>query len=57
MVAPAPQPRRWPYAVGLLVALFVVFDVYWPAINGQFLLDDTYLPYMLPNYAHVSLIG
>jgi Tfp pilus assembly protein PilF len=56
-VAPAPQPRRWPYAVGLLVALFVVFDVYWPAINGQFLLDDTYLPYMLPDYAHVSLIG
>jgi len=56
-VAPAPQPRRWPYAVGLLVALFVVFDVYWPAINGQFLLDDTYLPYMLPEYARVSLIG
>ncbi len=56
-VAPAPQPRRWPYAVGLLVALFVVFDVYWPAINGQFLLDDTYLPYMLPDYARVSLIG
>jgi Tfp pilus assembly protein PilF len=57
MVAVAPQPRRWPYAVGLLVALVVVFDVYWPAINGQFLLDDTYLPYMLPNYARVSLIG
>jgi len=56
-VAPAPHPRRWPYAVGLLVALFVVFDVYWPAINGQFLLDDTYLPYMLPDYARVSLIG
>jgi Tfp pilus assembly protein PilF len=56
-VAPAPQPRRWPYAVGLLVALFVVFDVYWPATNGQFLLDDTYLPYMLPDYARVSLIG
>jgi Tfp pilus assembly protein PilF len=56
-VAPTPQPRRWPYAVGLLVALFVVFDVYWPAINGQFLLDDTYLPYMLPDYARVSLIG
>ena len=56
-VAPAPQTRFWPYAIGLLVALFVVFDVYWPAINGQFLLDDTYLPYMLPNYAHVSLIG
>jgi Tfp pilus assembly protein PilF len=56
-VAPTPQPRRWPYAVGLLVALFVVFDVYWPAIKGQFLLDDTYLPYMLPDYAGAPLIG
>ena len=56
-VAPATGPQRWPYAVGLLVALFAVLDVYWPAINGQFLLDDTYLPYMLPNYATASLIG
>ena len=56
-VAPATEPKRWPYAVGLLVALFAVLDVYWPAINGQFLLDDTYLPYMLPNYAAASLIG
>jgi Tfp pilus assembly protein PilF len=56
-VAPVPQPQRWPYAIGLLVALFVIFEVYWPAINGQFLLDDTYLPYMLPNYAAAPLIG
>ncbi len=56
-VAPAPQPLRWPYAVGLLVALFVVFEVYWPAMNGQFLLDDTYLPYMLPSYAGAPLMG
>ncbi len=50
------QPQRWPYAVGLLVALFAVFEVYWPAINGQFLLDDTYLPYMLPSYVNAPLI-
>lgn len=56
-VATPAQPKRWPYAVGLLVALFVVFEVYWPAINGQFLLDDTYLPYMLPDYAGAPLIG
>jgi Tfp pilus assembly protein PilF len=56
-VAPAPQPLRWPYAVGLLVALFVVFEVYWPAMNGQFLLDDTYLPYMLPSYAGAPLMA
>jgi tetratricopeptide (TPR) repeat protein len=54
-VAPVPQRRLWPYAVGLLVALFVVFNVYWPAMNGQFLLDDTYLPYMNPSFAGVSL--
>jgi Tfp pilus assembly protein PilF len=56
-VAPVPQPRRWPYVVGLLIALFAVLEVYWPAMNGQFLLDDTYLPYMLPNYAAAPLIG
>jgi len=55
-VTPASQPPRWPYAVGLLVALFVVFEAYWPAMNGQFLLDDTYLPYMLPSYVHASLL-
>jgi tetratricopeptide (TPR) repeat protein len=54
-VAPVPQRRLWPYAVGLLVALLVVFDVYWPAMNGQFLLDDTYLPYMNPSFAGASL--
>ncbi len=56
-VAPSLQPRRWPYAAGLLVALFVVFEAYWPAIHGQFLLDDTYLPYMLPSYASAPLIA
>jgi Tfp pilus assembly protein PilF len=56
-VAPIPQPRRWPHVVGLLIALFAVLEVYWPAMNGQFLLDDTYLPYMLPNYAAAPLIA
>jgi Tfp pilus assembly protein PilF len=54
-VAPVPQPQHWPYAIGLLVALFVVFEVYWPATSGQFLLDDTYLPYMSTGYAAQSL--
>ena len=55
-VAPVPQPLRWPYAIGLLVALFVVFEVYWPAMSGQFLLDDTYLPYTSAVYAAQSLV-
>jgi protein O-mannosyl-transferase len=54
-VAPVFQPQRWPYAVGLLGALVVVFEVYWPAMSGQFLLDDTYLPYMSAGYAAQSL--
>ena len=45
-VQPPAQPRYWPYAVGFLIALFAVFEVYWPAIHGPFLLDDSYLPYM-----------
>jgi len=54
-VAPVPQPLRWPYAIGLLAAVFVVFEVYWPAMSGQFLLDDTYLPYMSTSYVAASL--
>jgi len=54
-LAPASHPVRWPYAVGLLVALFAVFEVYWPAINGQFMLDDTQLPYMNPGFASAPL--
>jgi Flp pilus assembly protein TadD len=56
-VAPAPQARRWPYAVGLLVALFAVLDVYWPAMNGQFLLDDTSLPYLNPSFVGAPLFA
>lgn len=47
VVAPPPaQKSQWPYIAGLLLAIFAVFEVYWPAINGPFLLDDTYMPYM-----------
>lgn len=49
-LAPAPQPRLWPYVAGLLAAVFIVFEIYWPAIRGPFLLDDTYLPYMTPGF-------
>lgn len=49
-VAAPPRPKRWPYAAGALFALFLVFQVYWPAMYGPFLLDDTYLPYMVPGY-------
>jgi tetratricopeptide (TPR) repeat protein len=49
------NPWVWIYAAGLLVALFAAFEVYWPAIHGPFLLDDTSLPYMRPDAAYFSL--
>jgi len=49
--ADSSSPPVWPYAAALLVALFAVLEVYWPAVNGPFVLDDTYLPYGLRGYA------
>jgi protein O-mannosyl-transferase len=42
---PRAQNSYWPYAVGILVAIFAVFEIYWPAIHGPFLLDDSGMPY------------
>jgi Tfp pilus assembly protein PilF len=48
--APAPQVQIWHYALGLVLAFCAVYQVYSPALNGPFLLDDSSLPYMLPNF-------
>lgn len=45
----------WIQAAGFFVAIVAVFIVYGPALNGPFLLDDTYLPYLLPAYANAPL--
>jgi len=42
---PAVQRAYWPYVAGILVAIFAVFEIYWPAIHGPFLLDDSGMPY------------
>lgn len=42
---PAAGSAWWKYALGALVALIVVFEVYGPALNGPFVLDDRYLPF------------
>ena len=52
---PRTNPWIWIYAAGLVIALFAAFEVYWPAIHGPFLLDDTHLTYMLPNAADIPL--
>src|ERR1700689_4633372 len=48
--APAPQFKVWHYALGFFLAFCAVYQVYSPALNGPFLLDDTTLPYMEPNF-------
>jgi protein O-mannosyl-transferase len=54
---PRTDPWIWIYAISLGIALLAAFEVYWPAIHGPFLLDDTHLTYMLPNAADVPLSG
>jgi len=56
-VAPEPQKllRWWPYAVAA-AALFVVFAVYGPALNGAFVLDDRALPFMSPRASAIRPI-
>src|SRR5438270_6626517 len=60
-IAVAPPPTAflhyWPYAVAVAAALSAVVEAYWPAVNGPFLLDDTYLPYMLPGYVDAPLLA
>ena len=47
-VKPKPGFRWWPWAAGL-IALFVVFQVYGPALAGAFVFDDRLLPFMAPD--------
>lgn len=35
--------ERWRYALGVLIAGLLLFDVYGPALKGPFLLDDYYV--------------
>jgi Tfp pilus assembly protein PilF len=54
--APAREAKLWHYALGFFIAFCALYQVYAPALNGPFLLDDSYLPYMLPNF-YVLPIG
>ena len=48
--APAREIQLWHYALGFFIAFCAVYQVYSPSMNGPFLLDDSYLPYALPNF-------
>src|ERR1700744_5312658 len=50
---PRTDPWIWIYTASVVIALFAAFEVYWPAIHGPFLLDDTYLTYMRPDAAYI----
>ena len=41
-------PSWWPW-VAALAGLFLVFEVYMPALNGDFVFDDLTLPFFDPN--------
>ena len=45
----------WRYLLGLFLAVFVAFEIYSPAINGPFLFDDTYLPFLAPGFTNLPL--
>lgn len=52
---PRTNPWIWIYVASLAIALCAAFEIYWPAIHGPFLLDDTYLTYMRPDAAYIPL--
>lgn len=48
VAAPAKKRPWWPWAAAA-AALMVALQVYGPALSGDFVLDDLYLPFGLPN--------
>jgi protein O-mannosyl-transferase len=48
------SPPWWYWMIGL-GALFLVFEVYGPALHSPFVLDDLYLPYAEANPPHTLL--
>ena len=47
---PPSRPKLWSWLLAFLLAAVAVFEVYGPALNGPFLLDDNYLPYTQPGW-------
>jgi protein O-mannosyl-transferase len=47
----------WYWLLAAAAVLVVAFEVYSPALNGEFLFDDSYLPFLMPNVADGPLRG
>src|SRR5260221_1628204 len=50
------RPDFWLWPIGLVFALFAVFQVYAPALHGPFVFDDLSLPMNVPAWANGSLL-
>ncbi|HLH41971.1 MAG TPA: tetratricopeptide repeat protein [Bryobacteraceae bacterium] len=44
----------WPWAAAA-AALFLAFEAYSPALNGPFVFDDPYLPFLIPGIQHLPV--
>src|SRR5947209_512726 len=54
---PSRNLGAWTYGWVAAAALIAVFTVYAPALDGPFLLDDSYLPYTQSQYATAPLLA
>jgi protein O-mannosyl-transferase len=49
--------ERWHYALAIVISAFVALTVYGPALRGEFLFDDSYLPFLDPRVADAPLLS
>jgi protein O-mannosyl-transferase len=52
---PPGRVQWWHYAAALMLSSMTALWVYGPAIRGEFLFDDSYLPFLVPNIAEGPL--
>jgi tetratricopeptide (TPR) repeat protein len=56
--APAPSTFEWwHYALAIVLSAFTALAVYGPALRGEFLFDDSYLPFLDPRIADAPLLS
>src|SRR5688572_25803303 len=52
---PGRKPYWWMIALAVVLALVVAFEIYGPALHGEFLFDDEYLPFLMPDVQNAPL--